>query len=48
MLTSQKVIDATNEPAFAEPPSRKRYGVPGATAWQADPEFAGLHLRNPR
>jgi len=36
MLTSQKVIDAINGPAFAEPPSPKSYGERSAAAWQAD------------
>jgi hypothetical protein len=48
MLTNQKIIAAINGPAFAKPPSQKYYGVPGATAWQADREFIRLHLRNPR
>jgi len=37
MLTSKKVINAINEPAFAE-----------AMAWQAHRELIRLHLRNPR
>jgi hypothetical protein len=36
MLTNQKIIDAINEPAFAE-----------ATAWQPDRD-AGLNSRNSR
>jgi hypothetical protein len=37
MLTSQKVVDTINEPAFAK-----------ATAWRAEAEVIGLHPRNPR
>src|SRR5205823_13872041 len=32
-------------PAFAKPPTRNRFGVPWATAWQADLRFCTLKLR---
>jgi hypothetical protein len=37
MLTSQKVINAINEPALAK-----------ATAWRAELKVIRLHPRNPR